>query len=222
MGIASSAWSARLSRHVWERTILVTVQILQTGLNGATVFFYCVICSSGGGLCAAASDGGNSTSSISDGFGDSSVLSTESYVEIVMMYAFVSMQSAMSMAGAVGGRGVHVNLIGTQCPGLMQSYYLAFQAIGCTVGAQWVGIALEYFSDCDLWTVCYVNYALVWATFGPNFHRYHPAFITLVNGDHAVIGPSGFSTSSVNGPTPAEAAAVDAAFPDGLRARAPR
>ena len=42
---------------------------------------------------------------------------------------------------------------------------------------------LEYFSDRDLWIVCYFNFVLVWATFGTKFHRYRPAFITLVDGE---------------------------------------
>jgi hypothetical protein len=82
----------------------------------------------------------------------------------------------------------------------MQSYLLAVLAIGSTAGGQWVAIALEYFSHRDLWTVCYFNFVLVLATFGTKYHRYHPAFITLVNGDHAVIGPSGCSMSSTDGP----------------------
>jgi hypothetical protein len=84
----------------------------------------------------------------------------------------------------------------------------------------WVGVALHYFSDCDLWTVCYIDFVLIWVTFGPNYRRYHPAFITLINGDHAVIGSSGFSTSSTDGPTPKDAAKVNAKFPDRLRNRA--
>ena len=101
----------------------------------------------------------------------------------------------------------------------MQSYLLAVLAIGSTVGEQWVRIGLEYFSDRDLWIVCYFNFVLVWATFGTKFHRYRPAFITLVDGDHAVISPSSFSTSSANGPTPEEVTKIDVKFPDDLRAR---
>ena len=53
----------------------------------------------------------------------------------------------------------------------------------------------------------------MWATtFGTNFDRHHPAFVTLVNGEHAVIGPCSFSTSSTNGPTQSSCRSVAAAW----------
>ena len=48
---------------------------------------------------------------------------------------------------------------------------------------------------------------------GTNYHRFHPAYMKLLNGDKCMLGPSGSSTSSRYPPSELEAKRVAEGFP---------
>ena len=61
-----------------------------------------------------------------------------------------------------------------------------------------MGIALDSLSTQQLWVMAYFNFMLISVSFGCNYERYHPEFMRHMNGDNAMLGPTGSSVLCIN------------------------
>ena len=141
---------------------------------------------------------------------------TGHFAAIALVCLCVSVQNFTGAAQVTGVQGSYTHLVGKKGQGLYQSFFLASTALGRTAGAQWVGIALDALSTRQLWILAYCNFWLICLSFGYNYRRYHPHYILLMNGNNAMIGPSGSCTSCGIPPTQSEQREVEARFPPHL------
>ena len=181
---------------------------------GAMVALFCLLPDSSQGPAATnASERVRSDGSESR---DAHATTAGHWVAIVLVCLCVSLQNFTGAAQVTGVQGSYTHLVGKKGQGLYQSFFLASTALGRTAGAQWVGVALGSLSTRQLWVLAYCNFSLICVSFGCNYSRYHPEFIRLLNGDNAMLGPSGCCTSCRTPPTEEEKREVEARFPTHL------
>lgn len=214
VSIFGALLGGRLSKRWYERTILGVFQIANSVTIGMMVLAFCLLPDNTRSVGASAQPG---TSDGSDAASQNGHAQTAGhFVAITLVCLCVSVQNFTGAAQVTGVQGSYTHLVGKKGQGLYQSFFLASTALGRTAGAQWVGIALDLLSTRQLWILAYCNFSLICLSFGYSYQRYHPHYILLMNGDNAMIGPSGSCTSCGIPPTEIEQREVEARFPTDL------
>lgn len=215
VSIFGALLGGRLSKRWYERKILGVFQICNSVTIGAMVLAFCLLPDNAEGSVTTSEEAANSDGS-SGLSKDMRATTAADFAAIALVCLCVSVQNFTGAAQVTGVQGSYTHLVGKKGQGLYQSFFLASTALGRTAGAQWVGVALDSMSTQQLWILAYINFSLICVSFGWNYGRYHPEFMRLMNGDNAMLGPSGSCTSCRTPPTELEKTEIMARFPSDL------
>ena len=215
--------ASRCSRRYWERTLFTLFQLANTITIGVMAAYFCF---SPGAAEESGSLGDVGDLMDAEGHDGAAIVAlcmvvfAQAVTQTGMCESAAQLpprlcsyfRLARALRAAPPNQGTLTYLIGKRGQGFYQSIFLVFTALGRAAGAQWCGFALHTLTTKQLWLVAVATFYSQWLPFLWNYHGYHPHFMKLLNGENAMLGPSGSSTSSRNPPSAAECAAVEAAF----------